>query len=401
MDNPPEDLKVLAGQLRSYKGWLTQSIRSCNNLVDLPHTVANASYLMSKMQEALDLLDVRKSKIENCLLEMEELEAGKERDDRRKERETYYDTTRDEITTRYETCYNAVMEALSNLNTTPDLNVTAPPEHNNQGGENKGFKSCESLRPPVLTKENSPQEFANWQKMFKAFYSASNIGSLKTCAQHAFVRRSVDSDLMSVLETQITATTPIFDDENMPGTDSVFSLLNKEFLYRYPLVSRRFSFFSLNQARGQSFTEYLAKLTSLGNLAELNTLSMEDLFVYRAIVGLGQEYNDLREKLLELETLNMKEVRRCSRAYESAQSVINRMKSTSYSFANLAISDDQGLSDNDAHVNQISAAAQRKWLQLRREGRCPRCALDNPSHSPQQCGARQRQCNGCGSLGHL
>ena len=125
--------------------------------------------------------------------------------------------------------------------------------------------------------------------MFKAFYSASNIGSLKTCAQHAFVRRSVDSDLMSVLETQITATTPIFDDENMPGTDSVFSLLNKEFLYRYPLVSRRFSFFSLNQAKGQTFTEYLAKLTSLGNLAELNTLNIEDLFVYRAIVGLGQE----------------------------------------------------------------------------------------------------------------
>ena len=37
--------KVLTGRLKSLKGWLTQTINSCENLMAMPHSVANESFL--------------------------------------------------------------------------------------------------------------------------------------------------------------------------------------------------------------------------------------------------------------------------------------------------------------------------------------------------------------------
>ena len=77
-----------------------------------------------------------------------------------------------------------------------------------------------TLKPFILEKNSSPQQFRQWIEQFKAFYQASKLDSLYTVSQQAFFRKFVSPDLISVLESKIGATTSIFEDINMPGSDS-------------------------------------------------------------------------------------------------------------------------------------------------------------------------------------
>ena len=137
MENPPAELKKLAAQLRGRKSWLTQSIRSCNNLISIPQSAANRSFLLNQMQAAANLLNERKEKVETCLLEMEDHELSLELDDARRKREDYYDKTRDEITTKYEVCYNKLLDTMSNFDTVAEAeqNATIHPSPNETSTE--------------------------------------------------------------------------------------------------------------------------------------------------------------------------------------------------------------------------------------------------------------------------
>ena len=93
---------------------------------------------------------------------------------------------------------------------------------------------------------------------------------------------------------------PIFDDANQPGMASCFSLLKEEYRQCYPIVSRRVDFFGLSQVKGQSFMEFLAQVKLFGTLADIETLGVENLYVFKAVVGMQDDFADLREKILEL-----------------------------------------------------------------------------------------------------
>ena len=84
------ELKILGGQLRSYKGWLTQSINNLFELIKIPSSASNASSMVSRLEAALGELDERRHKVESCLESMEALDFGKDDDEDKKEREKYY-----------------------------------------------------------------------------------------------------------------------------------------------------------------------------------------------------------------------------------------------------------------------------------------------------------------------
>ena len=85
---------------------------------------------------------------------------------------------------------------------------------------------------------------------------------------------------------------------------------------------------SLKQAGNESFSEFLAKLKLHGTHAKLETLGIEGLYIYCAIVGLNSANLDLKEKLLELKDLTLPEMDRTAWSWESAQSTIKKMKDT-------------------------------------------------------------------------
>ena len=52
-----EQIKLLGGRLRSLKGWLTQSISACENVIAMPQTLANESFLRGRIENSIAEID--------------------------------------------------------------------------------------------------------------------------------------------------------------------------------------------------------------------------------------------------------------------------------------------------------------------------------------------------------
>jgi hypothetical protein len=252
----------------------------------------------------------------------------------------------------------------------------------------------DSLKPFILSKSHIPREFHAWKQQFKAFFSASNLNKVTVVGQQAFFKKQLDSTLLSVLDPLISTTTPVFDDENMPGTDSCFKHLDNEFMLRYPIVSRRFEFFSQSQKKDQSFTEYLGTVKSSSALSDLGTLGIEGLIVYKTIVGLHPDYSELKKKILELPSLNIAELERVSRAYEAAQNSINSMGAGASANQVAQRPDDYnyGTIKGRTPRERRHLLAKKKW--------CLRCGR-HPQETKNKCWAKGAQCFQCEAFGHF
>ena len=408
-------LKNLSGRLRSLKGWLTQTIDGCKNLVAMPQSVMNASVLKSRIEKSISELDMRLEKIFECLRDMQELELDQDYDENRKERERAYATCREESAARHQECLNQMLEALVTLATLAEPDSSSQPGNVTflTDGLEDRFKVQDSLKPPLLNKDSSPTEFDSWKKAFRAFYSASRLEKLDIISQQAFFRQFISPELMSVLEAKIGTTTSIFDDANAPGTDSCLGLLNTEMLLRYPLVARRFKFFNLVQTRKETFIEFLAKVKSHSTLANLETLGIEGMIIYKAIIGINDDYGDLREKILQLSELNMCELERVARSYESAQSAIREIGAGAGVSAGAGV--DAGQStvcrirtqfrqklthDRQDNTRVIGNTPRERIELLRKKKYCLRCGR-HPYDRHQKCWAASAQCYICQDIGHL
>ena len=392
------ELKILGGQLRSYKGWLTQSINNCLELVKIPSSALNASSMMSRLESALGELDKRRHKVESCLESMEALDFDKDDDDNKKEREKYYAAQRLAMASKCQAAISEVYLAYARLNTQPEeAGSTSPAPVVTAGGGGLGgqVKVLDSLKPFILSKDHIPREFHAWKQQFKAFFSASNLNKLTVAGQQAFFKKQLDSTLLAVLEPLITSTTPVFDDANMPGTDSCLTHLDNEFMLRYPLVARRFEFFSQSQKKGQSFTEYLGNVKSSSALSDLGTLGVDGLIVYKTIIGLHQDYSELREKILELPQLSIAELERVSRAHEAAQ---NSIKTLAPSAVVSRVAEGQDFAYNYGPIKGRTPRERRHLLA--KKNWCLRCGR-HPQETTTKCWAKGAQCFTCQAYGHF
>ena len=401
-----ENIRTLSGRLKALKGWLTQTISACANLIGMPRSIANDSFLRNRIEISIQELDNRLGKINDCLSELEACELSVQLDDDRKLREESYKATRAQVASAHQDCLNRLVRALAELDTLAEANTATQPAVSDDQRLNGGASSLkvqDSLKPFVLSKEHSVLEFSQWKKEFRAFYSASKLEKLDISGQQAFFRKYIESNLLSVLETKITRTTTVFDNDNAPGTDSCFQLLEDEFQLRYPLVARRFQLFSIRQAEGETFTEYMAKIKTNATHCSLETLGIEGLLIYISIVGLNSTDFDLREKLLELPSLTMKEVDRISRGYESAQSAIRSIGSGTQAGASSTVRRIRTFENKktDYNFDKVKGRTPSERLKLLKEsGWCRRCGR-HPYDKYQKCWAASAQCYICGDFGHL
>ena len=172
-------------------------------------------------------------------------------------------------------------------------------------------------------------------------------------------------------------------------------------MLRYPLVARRFQFFSQSQKKDQSFTEYLGNVKSSCALSDLGTLGIEGLIVYKTIIGLHPDYSELRKKILELPSLTLENVERCSRAFESAQCAVREIGGQAGISAVLRTKVERDSSDYnyDKKVFDGKTPCERRRL-LGKKGWCLRCGR-HPQETKQKCWAKGAQCFQCESFGHF
>ena len=123
-----------------------------------------------------------------------------------------------------------MLEALSELDTRADPDVTARPEGGEGAPSTTHVKVQDSLKPLVLTKEHSPLEFNQWASMFRAFYHSSHLERLEDIGQITFLKRLLGPRLTAILKTKLYVTSPIFDDDTRSGVESCFKILESEFL---------------------------------------------------------------------------------------------------------------------------------------------------------------------------
>ena len=267
------------------------------------------------------------------------------------------------------------------------------------------FKAVTDLKPYVLTKDHTPSELNDWATRFKAFFNASNMAKLQIAEQQAYFFACIDSGLSNLIKNSITTEkTPIFapevrDDPNVDHNDNCMGYLEAEFTQRYPLVSRRYQYFKYYQSKGQSFSDFEAKLKDLQNSAQLEELSEDEIHLFRIVCGLRA--GELKNKIMEIpsEFFNLENVVKQGRAYEAAQNALGGMGQAGHqhTFAGFTPSGRNGNGGGNGQKGQFN---KQKLDQLKRDGLCFGCG--KPKHGKNEsCRAAKLVCHGCGSKGHI
>ena len=104
-----ENIRTLSGRLKALKGWLTQTISACANLIGMPRSIANDSFLRNRIEVSIQELDKRLGKFNDCLGELEACELSVELNDVRKLREESYKATRAQVASSHQDCLNRLV----------------------------------------------------------------------------------------------------------------------------------------------------------------------------------------------------------------------------------------------------------------------------------------------------
>jgi len=154
-------------------------------------------------------------------------------------------------------------------------------------------KIASDLKPEALQVDASAADLRQWKRQFQAFYSASNLASLKMADQIAYLETCLSKDLAKYIARETTATTPII------GDNSCFSLLDAYFNRKYPILLRRKNFFAMHQQAGQDERAFIEELQAVAEEADIASMSLEDSLCLMMLAGLTDK--KLVEKLSEQE----------------------------------------------------------------------------------------------------
>ena len=229
--------------IRSHKGHLTTRITVAENAITIArrqqpiasYTTDDLLRCKKKLNETFDALETKY----NQLIALEEDQAT----------QAAYTQDLTNETTRYN---NIITTISSTLNQSA---VRAPVESRPAERMAK-MEVNKTLTPQTLNKDDSPVRLANWIRAFTQWYTASKMNLSTIPEQQAYFRCCLDPYLESRLDEKINDRTPIFSGEEDVAETSCIRLLQKEFLIRYPIVTRQYQFFSLTQQQGQQFSDW-------------------------------------------------------------------------------------------------------------------------------------------------
>ena len=261
------------------------------------------------------------------------------------------------------TCMVATRKALAPAVVAPTASAPAAP------GSTQ--KVIDSLKPSPLSRDASPVELNNWSEEFKAFYSASKLDRCTAPEQHAYLYKCLDIELASLVRLAVNSSTPMFG-----AIGSCFAILQKKFDETYPLYVRRLRFFQHSQTQGQRFDDFWTKLQQLANEADLNSLSTEDLLVFRIVGGCSDTL--LREKFLQLSNPSLSDITTEAATWEGVR---------------------RSLATYDATPTS-SVHKQSQDTVKKSQPRCPNCS-SNQHLEGKSCPAKDKTCNICGKVGHF
>jgi hypothetical protein len=274
------DLESALRKYAAHKGWLTRATKKLKSLLE----VLTASYsweLASELKEELDRAETQLSYMAQVTDWLEQTEYEHVENYKKEV------TKEEKFVDKCYTDFNKVRgdrnqrdaQQLQNIERIP------APAH--------GVKLMSDLKPEQLQPDASTTDYRQWKRQFSAYFSASNLEGARIPDQHAYLESCLHKDLAKVISREATDTTPTL------GENSCFTILDRVFKNRYPIILRRKSYFSMAQKSGQDERAFLEDLRASADEADIAGMTLNDALCMQLLTGLQDKR--LVEKLGEVE----------------------------------------------------------------------------------------------------
>ena len=282
-----------------------------------------------------------------------------------------------------------------------------------------------TLLPNKLLETNTPAEMRQWINSFTAFYSSSNLAARPILEQQAHVYNLVDANLRAKLELIVQPNHPIFPNEDDDDDDdpSVMNALREIFLDKYPLDSRRMTFFEYKQKPKQKPTDWSRALDELSLEADYTRINAETLMIFRYMTSVTDQ--KLLKLFLREENPSIARLKKILTDYErneqrfhditgkdgSTPQAVNRVaangkkskgnnKQSSYKKGKNPANNNSNKGQNNSNSAKSEFVPRdKKLLQLAQKGLCLRCG--NKYSENHNCPAQGVACKNCGKNNHF
>ncbi len=301
------DLQALKASLNSQRGHLTRRTKTLERRIEFVHTNPT-SMGVAELLQALQKFKEQGEKVEALYIQLQDVDEDESHTDEYGHKLTELSDMTDQVVER-------AMKVVMLAGKHPTQQPETIPESNRQIRP----KVMESLKPNRLKLDNTPTEMRCWMKEFRAFYTTSSLDKYSVPEQHAFIFSCMEVDLKTKIMESDTF------DEELPifGDVSIIQVVQEEFLLRYPLFNRRLDFFKYRQSDGQKFSDFSMKLRQKGEEASLETLQMEELYIFRYVTGTVDE--KLRDRFLRLNNPTLEDLKSEVRSYEVGKQAVAAM----------------------------------------------------------------------------
>ena len=267
---------------------------------------------------------------------------------------------------------------------------------NNVAAHQGNVRPMTALKPSFeLSFDNSPTELACWMDQFRAYFEASKLNQLDVQQQQAFLRQGIHADVWTAIQQRITIATPVFRNPNDLNEDSCESYIEDAFQIRYPLIMRRYKFFTYKRKGNQTFTNFFAKLKELATAAQLENMDQNDYLIFRVLVGIDDPTSV--DKLLAIPSndFNLEEVHRVATACEAAKNYSAINSKTGHN-----VSQKISYKKNSNNPHQQTTGINAKLKALKQQGKCIRCGRQAHPKG-EKCPHLLTKCHNCGITGHI
>ena len=413
-DQRNTEVKRLLPKLRAFKSHFTASYNILANLITATRGKNNnfdrTTGTMNALDRSREKLEQRFHKVELCFNRMLTLSH---------ENEAAENLEAD--FTKVQEKYAGVIQAIGQLM----IDMLPPPvaQQPQAGGPQQILKPVDALKPAfTLSFDHSPTELAAWMAQFKAYYEASRLHVLPAQQQQAYLRCNLHPDVWIAIQQQVTLTTRIFKNEMQLDEDSCEKLIDDAFQVRYPLIMRRYKFFTYERKGNQTFTNFYGKLIELASAAQLEKMGQKEYLMFRIIAGINDPAS--ADKLLSIPQadFNLEEVHRVAVACEAAKNYtglnnkpdniankVSHRKFSQYRSASNSGNDNSSNQQQDNDMNNEngnsfpdyqSLTGSAKIKALKDSGKCVRCGFD--AHAKDSlCPHINTRCHKCGATGHI
>ena len=243
----------------------------------------------------------------------------------------HYEDYRSDKSIQYDACRNKIIITITKLEpaSVAQAQVSVADDDDDEAAVTvvRPPKAVADLKPQKLQKNIQPAQFESWKKALETYWVASRFHTVSPLEQFGYIRNLVDEGLLSTIELQIGAATPVFPNASTPEAGSVIALLEQECLLTHPLVSRRFELLRMTHSPQNTLTEFISQLKVASLNAKFSDVNSNDFIAFYALAMCRDAYQEVRQEALKLEPseFNLDKLQKMARVYESAQSAMKDM----------------------------------------------------------------------------